>query len=75
MMNKNADQAELYYRAGDFRRARRLATELLGESGLEPQERARLEQILRTTGIDSVSVMAILFTLLVFLFLCVRYAL
>jgi len=48
--------AEKCVRAGDYRRARQIATEIASREDLKPEERARVKKILLATGIDPVAV-------------------
>lgn len=69
------DNVERLYEAGDYKRARPLAAELLRNEALEAGERERLEQVLRASKTDSVVVMALVFTFCMLAFLVIKYAL
>ena len=66
------DQAERCYEAGDFRSARRLATEVLSVEG-GGKEESRARKLLKATGIDPAAVGVFVLTLGLFVFLIVHY--
>ena len=68
------DQAERFYEAGDYKRARALAGELLDKEWLEAGERDRLKRILSATRTDVAVIIAMLFTFCVLVFLVLKYA-
>jgi hypothetical protein len=67
--------AERSYRAGDFKTARRLAREAIEQAGAEGEIGERAAQILKASGVDPVAIAVFSFTLLLLLFLIVRYVL
>ncbi len=68
-----ADPAEIAYRAGDYRAARRLSRRAARDGSLPEAERERARRILRATGIDPWAAGAFLLTAGVIAYLVVRY--
>lgn len=68
-----ANPAEVAYRAGDYRTARRLSRGAAADESRPATERERARRILRATGIDPLAIAAFLLTTGVIGYLIVRH--
>ena len=73
-MKNKLREAQRRYNVGDYKIARSLALALEKESDLKKEDRAEVERILKATGTDMVIVMALVFSLLLLVFLVLNYA-
>ena len=67
-------EAEKHYDVGDHKKAREIALKVKAEADRTDEDRQRAKRILEATQSDPVVVMAIVFTLFVFVFIVLKYA-
>jgi hypothetical protein len=75
MEKDNIDQAEILYKAGDYRGAREIAKKIESLDQVDDGEKQRAKQILTATGVDPMVSIAFFITAALIVFLIVWYIL
>jgi predicted Zn-dependent protease len=72
-LQERTDLLERLYRAGDYKQARPAAEQLIKESELSDKDSARVKKIISSMRTDKGAIGAFAFTLLVLVYLIIKY--
>ena len=73
-LQSGLEKLNTYYEVGDYRRAKRLALELIDAYAPDGGDRERIDHVLTATRIDPLAIGAIVFTIALAVHLFVVYA-